>query len=131
MAGRRRHKTSPEEPVQMTPGRSFNAGVQQRSRSLGQHPQAPLQGHTRASSELDGTERLPEPLPFVSNLPHAVANVPQDDVKSYVHSKRVTHYHIGSTLGEGSFAKVKEGFHALVGEKVRYILLYCGSVQLL
>ena len=118
MAGRRHHKTSPEDPLQMTPGRS----LQQRSRSLGQHPQAqpqPLQGHTRATSELDGAERLPEPLPFISNLPPAVANVPQEDVKSYVHSKRVTHYHIGSTLGEGSFAKVKEGFHALVGEKVR------------
>ena len=66
--------------------------------------------------ESDGAESRP---PFISKLPSAVTDVSQD-VRSYVHSKRVTNYLIGSTLGEGSFAKVKEGFHALVGEKVSY-----------
>ena len=74
-----------------------------------------LPGHFRAHSE---PARERSPPPFVSKLPPAVANVPQEDVRSYVHSKRVTHYMVGSTLGEGSFAKVKEGFHVLVGEKV-------------
>ena len=51
-------------------------------------------------------------------LPPAVAVVPSDHIRGYIHSKRVNNYLIGSTLGEGSFAKVKEGFHVLVGEKV-------------
>ena len=53
-----------------------------------------------------------------TKLPPAVAVVPADHVRGYVHSKRVNNYLVGSTLGEGSFAKVKEGFHVLVGEKV-------------
>lgn len=82
----------------------MNAGSH---RSLPRH----FRGHSEPARELS-------PPPFVSKLPPAVTNVPQEDVRSYVHSKRVTHYMVGSTLGEGSFAKVKEGFHVLVGEKV-------------
>lgn len=99
-AGRRRHK-SQDESIHMTLGRSIN------ERSLGTKQQGV---HIKAFSESDKQ--------FVSKLPPAVASVPLEDVRSYVHSKRVTHYQIGSTLGEGSFAKVKEGFHVLVGEKV-------------
>lgn len=51
-------------------------------------------------------------------LPPAVANVPPDDIRGYVHAKRINDYLVGSTLGEGSFAKVREAFHVLVGEKV-------------
>ena len=54
-----------------------------------------------------------------AGLPPAVAAVPVEHIRGYVHSKRVNNYLVGSTLGEGSFAKVKEGFHVLVGEKVR------------
>ena len=54
-----------------------------------------------------------------TKLPPAVAAVPADHIRGYVHSKRVNSYLVGSTLGEGSFAKVKEGFHVLVGEKAR------------
>jgi hypothetical protein len=54
-----------------------------------------------------------------TRLPPAVTVVPVDHIRGYVHSKRVNNYLVGSTLGEGSFAKVKEGFHVLVGEKVR------------
>ena len=54
-----------------------------------------------------------------SKLPPAVAIVSPDVVRNYVHSKQVKNYLIGDTLGEGSFAKVKEAFHKLVGEKVR------------
>lgn len=56
---------------------------------------------------------------FVSKLPPAVANVPKEDIRGYMHTKRVQNYLVGNTLGEGSFAKVKEAFHILVGEKVR------------
>lgn len=53
-----------------------------------------------------------------SPLPPAVANVPKEDVRSFLHHKRVGNYLLGRTLGEGSFAKVKEGLHSLTGEKV-------------
>lgn len=91
--------------IDLTPGESMNAGSHRS-----------LPGHSRGYSE---PARELSPPPFISKLPPAVASVPQEDVRSYVHSKRVTQYMIGSTLGEGSFAKVKEGFHVLVGEKVQ------------
>ena len=57
-------------------------------------------------------------IPTVSPLPPAVGNVPADDIRGYAHSKKVYNYFVGATLGEGSFAKVKEAFNVLVGEKV-------------
>jgi hypothetical protein len=56
--------------------------------------------------------------PYKSNIPPAVANVPIEHIRGYVHNKKVNHYLVGSSLGEGSFAKVKEAFHVLIGEKV-------------
>ncbi|XP_019728132.1 hormonally up-regulated neu tumor-associated kinase homolog [Hippocampus comes] len=41
-----------------------------------------------------------------------------DVLKNFYHTKRVGNYLIGRKLGEGSFAKVREGLHALTGEKV-------------
>lgn len=58
------------------------------------------------------------PAPYVSPLPPAVANVPKEDIRSFVHQKKVGNYLLGRTIGEGSFAKVKEGMHMLSGEKV-------------
>ena len=40
-------------------------------------------------------------------------------LKNFYHTKRVGNYLIGRKLGEGSFAKVREGLHAMTGEKVR------------
>jgi Neu-associated kinase len=56
---------------------------------------------------------------YVSRLPPAVAFVPKEDIRSFLHHKRVGNYLLGRTLGEGSFAKVKEGMNVLTGEKVR------------
>ncbi len=53
-----------------------------------------------------------------SRLPPAVASIPADHIRGYVHTKRVNSYLVGTNLGEGSFAKVKEAFHIQVGEKV-------------
>jgi len=39
-------------------------------------------------------------------------------VSIFPHRKQVGAYLIGRTIGEGSFAKVKEGIHILTGEKV-------------
>jgi hypothetical protein len=42
-----------------------------------------------------------------------------DLVRNFPHTKQVGAYLIGRTIGEGSFAKVKEGLHVLTGEKVQ------------
>ena len=75
-------------------------------------------GGLRTRSKTDpNLQQLLDPIEL-SRLPPAVASVPKEDWKAYVHSKKVNNYLIGATLGEGSFAKVKEAFHVLVGEKV-------------
>ena len=53
-----------------------------------------------------------------TRLPSAVAIVPPEHIRGYVHSKKINHYLLGETLGEGSFSKVTEALHILVGEKV-------------
>ena len=55
-----------------------------------------------------------------TQLPPAVAVVPPELIRGYVHDKKISNYRVGRTLGEGSFAKVKEALHVLVGEKVSY-----------
>nr|XP_057944236.1 hormonally up-regulated neu tumor-associated kinase homolog A [Doryrhamphus excisus] len=51
-------------------------------------------------------------------LPASLASPAADILKNFYHTKRVGNYLIGRKLGEGSFAKVREGLHALTGEKV-------------
>ncbi len=51
-------------------------------------------------------------------LPREVTNVPNELLEKYPHTKRVGNYLLGKTLGEGSFAKVREGLHTVTGEKV-------------
>ena len=109
-SGKRHRRSTNEETSNWTLGQSFNAG----------HRSEPL----RARGDEDPSPEPSPPPSFISKLPAAVVNVPNEDAKSYVHSKRVTNYLVGSTLGEGSFAKVKEGFHVLVGEKVYSWLSY-------
>ncbi|XP_072018352.1 uncharacterized protein [Amphiura filiformis] len=41
-----------------------------------------------------------------------------DETGRYPHTKRVGPYLVGKILGEGSFAKVKEAIHSVIGEKV-------------
>lgn len=53
-------------------------------------------------------------------LPSTVANVSREDIRKYAQCKRVGNYLLGRTVGEGSFAKVKEAFHVLTGEKVLF-----------
>ncbi len=57
--------------------------------------------------------------PGLFYLPKSVVDVPKEVLKSFPHSKKVGNYLLGRTLGEGSFAKVKEGLHILTGEKVQ------------
>lgn len=52
-------------------------------------------------------------------LPPKVTDVPKDVLRNFPHTKKVGNYLLGSTLGEGSFAKVKEALHIPTGERVR------------
>ncbi|XP_065184162.1 serine/threonine-protein kinase MARK2-like [Sycon ciliatum] len=54
----------------------------------------------------------------IDPLPDNVARPSREEIFSFPHSKRVGSYILGKTLGEGAFAKVKEGRHILTGEKV-------------
>lgn len=54
-----------------------------------------------------------------NNPPSSLVSGPTADIlKNFYHTKRVGNYLIGRKLGEGSFAKVREGLHAITGEKV-------------
>ncbi|XP_076466414.1 uncharacterized protein LOC143297800 [Babylonia areolata] len=58
------------------------------------------------------------PLFQTVHLPSQVTEVPRDVVRGFSHNKRVGTYLLGRSLGEGSFAKVKEALHLPTGEKV-------------
>lgn len=51
-------------------------------------------------------------------LPPSVVQVSREELRKFLKCKRVGNYLLGKTIGEGSFAKVKQGFHVLTGEKV-------------
>ena len=53
-----------------------------------------------------------------STLPVAVTLVDSEVLNSFSHTKKVGNYLIGRTIGEGSFAKVKEALHVVTGEVV-------------
>ncbi|XP_068126586.1 hormonally up-regulated neu tumor-associated kinase isoform X2 [Hyperolius riggenbachi] len=53
-----------------------------------------------------------------SFLPTCVSNVSRETLRNFQHTKRVGNYLIGRKLGEGSFAKVREGLHVVTGERV-------------
>ncbi|XP_045196682.2 hormonally up-regulated neu tumor-associated kinase homolog isoform X2 [Mercenaria mercenaria] len=58
---------------------------------------------------------IPNDTPY---LPPKVIDVPKDILRNFPHSKKVGNYLLGNTLGEGSFAKVKEALHIPTGERV-------------
>ncbi|XP_021369212.1 hormonally up-regulated neu tumor-associated kinase homolog [Mizuhopecten yessoensis] len=55
---------------------------------------------------------------YTSYLPPRVVDVPREAIRSFHHSKKVGNYLLGKTIGEGSFAKVKEALHVPTGELV-------------
>ncbi|XP_074758928.1 hormonally up-regulated neu tumor-associated kinase isoform X3 [Athene noctua] len=55
---------------------------------------------------------------FLAAWLSAAAAAPRERLRDFQHTKRVGNYLIGRKLGEGSFAKVREGLHVLTGEKV-------------
>ncbi|XP_032219379.2 uncharacterized protein LOC5518787 isoform X2 [Nematostella vectensis] len=76
------------------------------------------------SSNRQGRERRksparePSPVTNAGCLPPSVVHVSREELKRFLKCKRVGNYLLGKTIGEGSFAKVKQGFHVLTGEKV-------------
>ncbi|XP_058884698.1 hormonally up-regulated neu tumor-associated kinase homolog A-like isoform X2 [Acipenser ruthenus] len=57
-------------------------------------------------------------FPGESSLPSFLSCVSKEYLRNFQHNKRVGNYLIGRKLGEGSFAKVREGLHVTTGEKV-------------
>ena len=52
-------------------------------------------------------------------LPFEVRFVSHYDLAPFQRGRKVGYYLLGKVIGEGSFAKVREGVHILTGEKVR------------
>lgn len=71
-----------------------------------------------SGSSTSGDSLSVEERRTIEPLPEAVAKPSREEIFSFPHSKRVGSYILGRTLGEGAFAKVKEGRHLLTGEKV-------------
>ena len=63
-----------------------------------------------ALEHLNDADNLVIPSNFLISTKEIIARFP--------HNKRVGNYLLGRKLGEGSFAKVKEGLHTLTGQKV-------------
>ncbi|MBN3309041.1 HUNKA kinase, partial [Amia calva] len=57
-------------------------------------------------------------IPIETSFPSFSGGPSRDSLRTFYHTKRVGNYLIGRKLGEGSFAKVREGLHVMVGEKV-------------
>ena len=51
-------------------------------------------------------------------LPFEVRFVSHYDLAPFQRGRKVGYYLLGKVIGEGSFAKVREGVHILTGEKV-------------
>ena len=62
---------------------------------------------------------IPSDTPY---LPTKVTEVPKEVLRNFSHSKKVGNYLLGNTLGEGSFAKVKEALHIPTGERVGTVM---------
>ena len=58
-------------------------------------------------------------------LPESVVNVSKDELEAFANGKRVGSYLLGRTIGQGSFAKVKEAIHVSTGEKVSEYQIEC------
>ena len=58
----------------------------------------------------------------MEHLPKSVCTVTKQELEPFSSGKRVGSYLIGRTIGQGSFAKVKEAIHVSTGEKVRPVL---------
>ena len=54
-------------------------------------------------------------------LPREVTTVTKQEFEGFKQGKRVGYYILGKTIGEGSFAKVKEALNLVTGEKVNHI----------
>ena len=74
---------------------------------------------TQTTMEHQGLDR-DSGCPESPALPPKVSEVSRETIRGFPHTKRVGNYLLGRTLGEGSFAKVKEGLHTITGEKVSY-----------
>ena len=91
-----------------------------RSQSNEEEESISLKHSSAASSRssMTSNSRHARSMSESTQLPPAVAVIPPELLKNYVHNKKIKNYLVGRELGEGSFAKVKEALHMQVGEKV-------------
>ncbi|KAL0182821.1 hypothetical protein M9458_022196, partial [Cirrhinus mrigala] len=62
--------------------------------------------------------KAPAPAATENTPPSSLSSGPPGDIlRNFYHTKRVGNYLIGRKLGEGSFAKVREGLHVTTAEK--------------
>ena len=54
----------------------------------------------------------------LDSLPREVTTISKHELDPFKQGRRVGYYLLGKTIGEGSFAKVKEAIHIITGEKV-------------
>ena len=57
----------------------------------------------------------------LDSLPREVTTISKHELDPFKQGRRVGYYLLGKTIGEGSFAKVKEAIHIITGEKVSTI----------
>lgn len=55
----------------------------------------------------------------MNTLPRDVFTVSKRELEQFKQGRRVGCYLLGKTVGEGSFAKVKEAIHIVTGEEVK------------
>ena len=60
----------------------------------------------------------------METLPREVITVTKSELDPFKQGRRVGCYLLGRTLGEGSFAKVKEAVHVITGERVKFLNLF-------
>lgn len=64
-------------------------------------------------------------MTIATPIPESAFAVNPDRARNYSYHKKVGSYLLGRQVGQGSFAKVKEGLHTITGERVSKKFAFC------